>query len=206
MYKGEIEQMFGNLFLNAKVVYSHNTFNLVPFLGKRTSDGSGPYIRRQYYPDEWHWGNIDDYGTVRPMTNANFNGNYFAENVLGADHEIKFGVDYVHSTVSSYSPSTRPTSKIAYCWSPGGRKPGCSEIIRSIKRFNRYSGFVQDTMTFGRLAVNLGLRYDVENSKVANDSPAGLSLAPPVPGQDGDHEFDPGIRSKIFSPRLQPHL
>ena len=37
MYKGEIEQMFGNLFLNGKIVYSHNTFHLAPSRGPRTA-------------------------------------------------------------------------------------------------------------------------------------------------------------------------
>lgn len=200
MYKGEIEQMFGDLFLNAKIVYSHNVFNLVPFLGKRTSDGSGPLMRRQYDPYEWHWGNIADYGTVRPMTNANFNGNYFAENVIGADHEIKFGVDYVHSTVSSYSlfEANIETAHIA----PGWDEAWLHRDWYTNQAFNRFSVFAQDTLSFGKLAVNLGLRYDIEKSTVANEVQPASPWLPQYLAKMELKSLDPGIRSKILSPRL----
>ena len=100
--KGELEQQFGSLFLNAKVIYSHNTFALHPALGSRQPFGEGPIEWRTWDPSPYQWGNIDDYGTVRPSFNANFNGNLFAEDILGANHEINFGADYLQSTVSTY--------------------------------------------------------------------------------------------------------
>jgi hypothetical protein len=200
IYKGEIEQMFGNLFLNAKVVYSHNVFHLVPFLGTRTADGSGPYNKRQYYPSEWHWGNISDYNTVRPMFNANFNGNYFAEGVLGADHEIKFGVDYVQSTVSSYSLA-EANLEIAYV-EPGWTEAWLFRDYYINLWFNRMSAFVQDTATFGRLSVNIGLRYDVEASKVKNEVQPTSPWLPQYLAKMEIADFDPGVKSKILSPRF----
>ena len=105
IYKVELEQMFGNLFLNAKWAYTHNVFHLIPKLGERDAQGpDAPYFVRDYQPEFYGSGNAPgDYNTVRPQTNIVFNGNYFAENVIGADHEFKFGVDYVKSSVSSYS-------------------------------------------------------------------------------------------------------
>jgi hypothetical protein len=200
MYKGEIEQMFGNLFLNAKAVYSHNTFHLLPTLGTRTSDGSGPYMHGQYDPYEWHSGNIDDYGTVRPMTNVNFNGNYFAENFIGADHEIKFGVDYVRSTVSTFDlfEANLQTVHIR----PGWDEAWLYRDYYIYLNFNRYSIFAQDTMTFGRLAINFGLRYDVEMSKVANEvQPASPWLSQYL-AEMKITSLDPGVKSKILSPRF----
>lgn len=200
IYKAEIEHMFGNLFLNAKVVYTHNTFNLEPYLGKRTSDGSGPYQVWTYYPDFYVSGNIDDYGTVRPQTNVNFFGNYFAENLLGGDHEIKFGVDYVHSTVSSYDlyEGNLIIAKFEPDWVEAW-------IIRDWKinqSFNRYSIYAQDTATFGRLTFSLGLRYDIEKSIVANEVQPAAPLMSNYLREMRIDKLDPGLRSKILSPRF----
>ncbi len=200
MYKGEIEHMFGNLFLNAKAVYSHNTFHLLPTRGERTPDGSGDYMQRQYYPYEWHWGGIDDYGTVRPMTNLNFNGNYFAENVIGADHEIKFGVDYVHSSVSTFDLYEGNLETVFV--EPGWTEVWLHRDYYINETFNRYSLFAQDTLTFGKLAVSLGLRYDVEASKVANENQPASPFLPMYLGEKAISSYDPGVKSKVFSPRF----
>ena len=200
MVKGEIEQTFGNLFLNAKVIYARSGYEFVPFLGKRTADGSGPYIQARYYPDEWHWGNIYDRGTVQPMFNANVIGNYFAEGILGADHEIKFGVDYAQSTISSYYLSEANLS-INYI-EPGWTEAGLLRDYKINQSFNRISGFVQDTMTFGRLAVNIGLRYDVETSKIKDELQPASPWLPQYLAKMEIKEYDPGIRSKVLSPRF----
>jgi hypothetical protein len=203
IYKVEIEQMFGNLFFNAKVAYTHNTFHLIPKLGPRTTDGSGPYQTQTYQPEFYASGNISDYNTVRPQTNASFTGNFFAENVLGADHEFKFGVDYVHSGVSSYS--IYEGNLIVARWPEDDWYEAW--IIRDYYNnytFDRYSAFAQDTLSFGRLAMTLGLRYDIEKSIVANVH------QPAVPFANLAYylcdlaidKFDPGIGSKVFSPRL----
>ena len=202
IYKAELEQMFGNLFLNAKVAYTHNTFHLIPKLGEHTvRPGDGPYQTQTYQPEFYVTGNISDYNTVRPQTNATLNGNFFAENVLGADHEFKFGVDYIHAGVSSYSlyeggliVADWPEDNWTEAW-----------IIRDYYNnytFDRYSAFAQDTLSFGRLAVTLGLRYDIEKSIVANvTQPAAAFLSNYLVELSID-KFDPAIDSRIFSPRL----
>jgi hypothetical protein len=201
IYKAEIEQVFGNLFLNAKVAYTHNTFHLIPKLGLRTEDGSGPYQWQDHQPEFFVSGNIADYNTVRPQTNASITGNYFAENVLGADHEFKFGVDYVHSGVSSYS--LYEGGLYIDAWAEDNWYEAI--IVRDCYNnytFDRYSAFAQDTLSFGRLAVTLGLRYDVEKSIVTNvHQPAAPFMSNYLVDLTID-KFDPGMRAKIFSPRL----
>jgi hypothetical protein len=201
IYKGEIEQLFGNLFLNAKVAYTHNVFHLMPKLGPRTADGSGPYEVRTYQPSFYVTGNIDDYNTVRPMTDASFYGNYFLEKVLGADHEIKFGVDYTHSKVTTYDLyegnlqiARWPEDDWTEAW-----------IIRDYYLdwgFNRYSFFLQDTMTFGKLTVGLGLRYDNEYSWNAPITQPAAPLMTNYLVELSAPKFDSGMRSKVWSPRL----
>jgi len=200
VYKGEADLTLGNLYLNAKAVYNHNTFYLTPRLGKRTSDGTGPYTIYRYYPDFYARGNIADYGTVRPQTNLNFNGNLFVEDVLGGDHEFKFGADYVKASVSSFSLLEGNVIIAEY-------EPDWTEawVIRDYYNnfnFNRYSVFAQDTITWGRLSVNIGLRYDQESSVVANvNQPAAPFLANYLVTMKVD-KFDPGMKSKILSPRF----
>jgi hypothetical protein len=208
IYKVELEQMFGNLFLNAKYAYTHNVFHLIPKLGTRDEQmakgGNVPYTFYEYQPEFYCSGNAPgDYNTVRPQTNASFNGNFFAENVLGADHEFKFGVDYTKSNVSTYSLYT--DNVIVADWSEDNYREAW--IIRDFYLnyvFNRYSIFAQDTMSFGKLAVTLGARYDIEKSIVANVTQPVIpyaSLAYYLPELSVD-KFDPGMRSKVFSPRL----
>ena len=48
-------------------------------------------------------GSYLDYRTVRPQYVANFDGNYFAANRLGADHEFKFGFQYKKTPIDSFT-------------------------------------------------------------------------------------------------------
>jgi hypothetical protein len=208
IYKGEIEQMFGNLYLNLKAIYTHNTFNLVPLNGHFTpGEKVGPYVYRQEWPTFYASGNAPvDYGTIRPQTNINFMGNYFVEKVIGADHEIKFGVDYTHSTVSSYSIVNGNVTVAEYEPLEDGTpwiEAWVNRDWRINEAFTRYSAFAQDTLSFGRkLAVNIGLRYDVEKSIVANENVPAAPLMSSFLVSHDISKLDPGIRSKVFSPRL----
>jgi hypothetical protein len=207
IWKGELDQTVGNLYLDFKGVYTNGGFHLLPRLGERTSDGSGPYETVLNYPELYATGNIDDYGTDRNQLNLNFSGNLFLEDVIGADHEWKFGVDYVSSTVTTfdlyegnlrlnyYGPDdTLPLGEWWEAW-----------LLRDYsinEGFTRYSFFIQDTATFGRLALNLGIRYDVESSVVNSyDIPASPWLPKYMPALSVQ-EIDPGVKWKTFSPRL----
>jgi hypothetical protein len=120
--------------------------------------------------------------------------------LLGVDHEIKFGVDYVQSTVSSYSLAEANLSinYIAPDWTEAW-------VLRDYYinlSFSRMSGFIQDTITLGKLSVNLGLRYDIETSKVKNEVQPASPWLPQYLAKMEISDFDPGIQSKILSPRF----
>ncbi len=206
-YKGELEHMFGDVYLNAKAIYSDGGFYLHP-LTEHTEDGSGNYLINQEVPEFYMYGNTDDYGTDRNQWNLSLSGSYFVEGVLGGDHEFKFGVDYVTATVTTYDlyegnlvlndygeDLAMPTGEYWEIW-----------LLRDYivnYSFTRYSAFIQDTMTFGRLAINLGLRYDQEKSIVKEtniDASPWLPQYMPALSMD---RFDTGIPSwKVLSPRL----
>jgi len=206
LWKGEVDQIFGNLLLNAKFIYTNGGFFLRP-VNEHTSDGSGEYMVWSYYPSFYMSGNTLDYGTNRNQINANLNGIYFSENLLGADHEFKFGVDYVSATTSSYSTfeggvwlgysgpdETLPTGEWWEGW-----------LVRDYivnYYFNRFSAFLQDTITLGRLTLNLGVRYDREKSTVKDVSiPAHMLFPQYMPAISVD-EFDPGVSWNVISPRI----
>ena len=208
LYKGELDQTFGNLYLNLKAIYTDGGFELVPVRGRPERNvTTGPYVTSLNFPSEFHTGNTDDYGTDRNQFNISFSGNYFAEKVLGGNHEFKFGVDYVTSTVTTFDfyqgnltlhfngPDDRlPTGEWWEAW-----------LLRDYiinYEFTRYSAFLQDTATFGRLTLNLGLRYDHEISGVAqNTIPASPWLPEFMPTLEVPKIQSP-VAWKVFSPRL----
>jgi len=207
IYKGEIDQVLGNLYLNVKAIYTDGGFELVPVNGRPTRNPNGPYLTEYNYPTHYVSGNIDDYGTDRNQLNLNFSGNYFVEDVLGGDHEFKFGADYVTATVTTFDlyegnltlhyqgpESAFPTGEWWEAW-----------LLRDYiinYDFKRYSFYLQDTSTFGRLTFNLGLRYDVEESGVSeNTIPASLWLPQYMPQLNVPKISSP-VTWKTFSPRL----
>ncbi len=206
-YKGELEYIVGDLYLNAKASFMGGPFTLVPVQGERTADGSGNYLVQAYYPSYYLSGNIDEYGTDRDQINANFSVIYFAEDVLGGDHEFKFGVDYVTATTTTHD-YYEGNLTLNY-WGPDDTLPNGEWWEAWLNRdymvnyaFNRYSAFIQDTVTFGRLALNLGVRYDQEKSLVKDvDIPASPWLPQYMPAVKLD-EYDPGVKWSVFSPRL----
>lgn len=207
IWKGELEQTAGNLYLNFKGIYMNGGFNLGPVQGPHTADGSGNYMVMSYYPTFYVSGNIDDYGADRDSINLNLTGNYFAEGILGADHEIKFGVDYLTAKTTTfdyyegnlilvyYGPNAAfPTGEHWAAWTVSDY-----EINVWMRKFGVY---VQDTMTFGKLAVNVGIRYDREESKVKDAAiPASPWLPQYMPALSVD-EIDPGVTWSRISPRL----
>ena len=208
IFKGEIDQVLGNLYLNVKGIYTDGGFELVPVLGRPTPGNTeGPYLTRVRYPSHYATGNIDDYGTDRNQLNLNFSGNYFAEGLLGGDHEFKFGADYVTATVTTFD--LYEGNLTLHYWGPESSFPTGEWWEAWLLRdyyinfgFKRYSFFLQDTATYGRLTLNLGLRYDNETSAVAENSiPASPWLPYYMPALDVPKMNSP-ITWKTFSPRL----
>lgn len=206
-WKGQFEQMFGNLYIDAKYIFTNGGFNLAPVQGERTSDGSGNYQVWSYYPTFYMSGNTVDYGTDRDQHYFSASGNLFLEDVLGGDHEWKFGADYVVATTSSFS-LYEANLQLGY-YGPDSSLPTGEWYEAFLLRdylvnywFSRSSFYIQDTFSIGRLAINFGIRYDVEKSTVKNvDISASPWLPTYMPAVKID-EFDPGVSWKVWSPRI----
>jgi Carboxypeptidase regulatory-like domain len=99
-------------------------------------------------------------------------GDYFAEKFLGGDHEIKFGFDrnyarYVEEYMAPNSSFARDypatATQLAPTYANGLSYWGWFQTYsdpHGEKRSTRTGIYLQDTMTYGRLAINAGLRVD----------------------------------------------
>ncbi|MCK5222113.1 MAG: hypothetical protein KAR14_11070, partial [Candidatus Aminicenantes bacterium] len=158
-----LQHVIGNLMLNVKFAYTDGGFSLNPKAGELV-DGllNGPDRVRYKKPFFYNDGNMYYYGTDRNSTNISLNANYFAEGVMGGDHEIRFGVDYytADTQTSIYYPNQRtltqydrgdPTSTKMIWWTTNG--------IENLG-FKRTSFYLSDTATFGKLTATFGIRYD----------------------------------------------
>ena len=154
LYKGEANVVISNnLFLTGRYAYVDGGFRLAPRGGLETGiiyDDSGTW-RGSYY----------DYSTTRPQKNGQMEGNYFRGN-----HELKFGFGYRIADVDS-----------TYIVPGGGivsyhaGYPNMSALATAYNQFTgvtgRYaSAFASDTITWDRLTLQLGLRWDRQSSSV----------------------------------------
>ena len=133
--------------------------------------------------------------------------------MLGGDHEFKFGVDYFKA--DSLTETLYPNQRASWIEDKTDPINSYKEVwlvtdgITNVY-FDRISAFIQDTVTFGKLTANVGLRYDREQGYHADTVGRGLSYdgvttdwmqtylpALTVPG--GKVE---GSRYSVFSPRL----
>ncbi len=199
-FRAEVEQMFGNLYLSAKWLNAKNSFYLYSPQGMPTSDMSGPYEYHRYYPSFFGYGNINNDGTERPTDNVSLTGNLFAENILGGDHEIKFGVDFLKGNLHSYS--VQESNLDVELRSPTYTEVTLYRDFEIRLKYQRYSIFAQDTYTNGNFTVRLGLRYDNETSAVAPFSQPASPWLPNYLGELAVAEIDSGVHVGGISPRI----
>jgi hypothetical protein len=169
VYLAQLQHVMGNLMLNAKFAYTDGGFILDPRGSDIDADGhnTGADLRL-YYAPRFLGGSMYHYITNRNTINLSLDGNYFAENVLGGDHEIRFGVDYY--TGDTTSVSLYPNQRVAFL--SGTAYGDVSWALWLIPdyyldvTFNRISFYLSDTATFGKLTASLGVRYDKESGSL----------------------------------------
>jgi len=146
---------------------------------------------------------------IRPVNSLNFNSNYFLPSKIGGDHALKFGGYWRDSNTTSithtggFATLRYPTDLSNDC---SLAATGCqADLARdgySVYDLLNYAAYVQDTITHGRVTLQLGLRYDYNKdtaqaaSIIAN--PLGGAFLPAInfPGAD------PNVAFNNFSPRI----
>jgi len=123
------------------------------------------------------WGNSyygDDY--LRKKALASFSVTHFKDDFLGASHEIKFGGEYEGTIYGLdrykdgnpyYTYWMDYNAGDKYYYSTSGKRGrlrvrpfGPRGTVWKYDNTRRFSGFVQDSIVKGKLAVNVGLRID----------------------------------------------
>jgi hypothetical protein len=177
---------------------------------RKQDDGvTGPDQYYYYTPSRYYAGGMDLYITNRNTMNLSMDGNYFAEGVLGGDHEIRFGVDYYTATTTT--TDIYPNRRRLFIYDRTDTA-GYKEIwwIRDYiidVGFKRISAYLSDTITFGKLTANIGIRYDKETGSHNAATIPGVKFAGTpiwtsylgdlaIPGRDVDAAYN------IISPRL----
>ncbi|MGD9346509.1 MAG: hypothetical protein PVH84_11630, partial [Candidatus Aminicenantes bacterium] len=208
-YKVELEHIFSNsFFTTAKFGYVDMWFELLPKGGIDTP------TTLSYDTGTWG-GSYYWYKTTRPAYHVNVAGNLFVEEVLGGSHEFKFGVEWRDANVTSQSSfggnQVRTTwSGMNNYWHYYGLPPTTTDscdvwFVQGTNidvHFKRYSFWLGDTFTAGRLTLNLGLRYDYRflnyNQSILPVQNAAPALMPEFT-QANEEKF---VKWQDISPRL----
>jgi hypothetical protein len=191
LFKGEGNVVLGsNLFITGRYSYVDGGFALTPQGGLDTamifSDDAG--IGR----NSWY-----EYATVRPQYNTAVEGNYFT-----GRHELRFGFSYRTADVdSSY---TVPAEGIMTY------HDGYPNMIAEVTAWNHFTGtagkyaslFAGDAITFDRLTLNLGIRWDRQSSSVQAYAQEGNSVLPNLLPDLTGQAADDVIVWNSFTPRV----
>ncbi|MEM6453753.1 MAG: hypothetical protein AAF772_01530, partial [Acidobacteriota bacterium] len=201
IYKLEDTHIFSSSFyLTGMASYVGGGFALAP-QGGGIGDPSFPSVVRD--PDGVWRNSFRALETVRPQDQYKLDGSYFF-NTGGASHELRFGVSYREAQVDSFSawPGPQLVGLADIAFGPD-QYLGFSRTDRNVSDTVEYTSlYVQDTLSFGNLTANVGLRYDQqEGTNNAKSIPA----APVNQGLLTGGSFaggDPGFEWASIEPRL----
>ena len=150
---------------------------------------------------------------LRPVNSVNFNANYFLPSTFGGDHAFKFGGYWRNA----YSESIGHTGGFATARFPNqaafdgdtcanGVAAGCGASLtrdsHTTYSLTNYSAFVQDSITRGKMALQLGVRWDRNHDVALAASIPSSGIMPDLLPAVTFGGVDPGIVFNDFSPRL----
>jgi carboxypeptidase family protein/TonB-dependent receptor-like protein len=193
MYKEEVNWVVSDrLFLSGKAAYTSGGFQLAPRGG----------MTAQWYVDDdgIHHGSQDLYKTDRPQWNYQADGNMFA-----GRHELKFGFAWRKTDVVS-SDIVPGNGIISYHI---GYPLMIAEVTRGPAGWGgtdtsgKYtSAYVGDTVTWDRLTLNAGLRWDLQTSSV---NPMSIAASAVIPNLLPALEA-PGVKNAIKWNSVTPRI
>ena len=169
VYKGEGNFVAGqNLFLTARYAYVSGGFQLTPQGGLDTP---------QFFDDAGVWrGSYYHYETVRPQWQATADGSMFK-----GRHELKFGFGWRRADVDSTTIVPGPANAGIVTSHFGYPNMTASVLVwndHTSVRGQYTSAYFGDTLTWDKLTLNLGLRWDRQSGSVKGISQTGNTLFP----------------------------
>jgi len=189
-----------NFYLTGMASYTGGGFRFVP-QGGGIGDPNFPNVTRT--PEVVWQNSFLIYETDRPQQQAKVDGNYFFATGQ-TSHELRFGVGWRNTAVESFSawPGQQLVGLADAAFGPD-QYFAWSSTGRNVSDEADYtSAYVQDTLTFGNLTANIGLRYDLQ------EGTQGASAIPAAPIDQGvllGGSFegdDPGFKWDSLTPRL----
>ena len=167
-FVGNLQHVFGDLMLNAKFAYGDGGFYLFPEKTAGELNASTGHYEGDtcWVYGGWSYltGSYSYYGTNRNTIDMAIDGNYFLENTLGGDHEIRFGVDYYTADTTSEGKIVNQRRYWAYDYPASVPEEVWFITDGALDLgFKRISFYLSDTATFGKLTANIGIRYDKES-------------------------------------------
>ncbi|MFQ6108808.1 MAG: carboxypeptidase regulatory-like domain-containing protein [Candidatus Aminicenantales bacterium] len=168
------EHMFGdNLLLSLKFAFSDAGFGFVPMIDENDRELVTFNVEKGQF--ERHYGN---YLVSRPVYQYDLMMNYFHEDLLGAAHDIKFGLGYAdrNADTKALNPGNTQLNYNYHTKTVDVTGDGIPDVARDygvdIAQFQVFRGFYRnygvkafsayfsDTISIGRFNLMLGLRYD----------------------------------------------
>jgi hypothetical protein len=150
---------------------------------------------------------------IRPVNSLNFNANYFLPATMGGDHAFKFGGYWRNA----YSESIGHVGGFATARFPtqadfdnntcaNGIAAGCGASLtrdsHTAYSLTNISAFVQDSITRGKMALQLGVRWDRNHDKALAATVPASGLFPTLLPAVQFGGVDPKVVFDNFSPRL----
>ncbi len=176
------EQMFGDsLFLSGKWGFTDAGFGNWPMEDRDLTMMRWYNVEKDLYEQSYSW-----FFSGRPHYWWQVQGQYFNDSLLGMAHELKFGVDY-NNQITDWRSGSPGNLRVNYNyhtttvdWNNDGKRdvvknlPGGPDI-RYVYLYNNnpgqdgfksYGYYLNDTITFGRFNLRLGIRYDREHGYI----------------------------------------
>jgi hypothetical protein len=190
LFKGEANYVIAdNLVFSGRYAYVDGGFFLTPQGGLDTN----------WYRDDGgiNRGSFYDYTTVRPQWNLSGEGSYFR-----GRHEIKFGFGWRRSDVDSIT--TVPGNEIITY------HDGYPNMIAEVTAWNQTVGgrgqynniFVGDTLSWDRLTLNLGFRWDMQSSSVKSFTAIASNVLPALMPELTGTAVDDVVEWNAITPRI----
>lgn len=171
------EHMFGDsLFLSLKYGFTDAGFGLWPANDEELKEMRWYDVANDFSARSWPW-----FFSGRPNKQLTVHGTYYLDELLGASHEIKIGAEYQDKR-DEFVAGNPGNMRVWYNyntptvdWNGDGVRDVMIDdygIDLKLLRFYRgstqggpqicktYTAFFRDTMTWNRLSLNLGVRYD----------------------------------------------
>jgi hypothetical protein len=186
---------------NARYGYIGSGFELLPVGGTDV-----PVI---YLAAIQHWENtylsVDP--SEQPAHDVNADVDYFKENLLGGDHEFRFGFEYKNTNVHTFSSYGNGVFIYDYDQTtPGGPLTSgylnAEHAVDFHVNMQRASVYGMDTYRINRLTLNLGLRFDYQTGTNKASSEGAVAGFEEFVGPFSYSGGDPGIHFDDFSPRV----